>query len=159
MAKGGVLREGLGSASAGGDRVNNVYDNPRFFEGYRRMREDPGSPNELIEQPALRACLPPLEALEVLELGCGMGHLSRYLAEAGASRVLATDASERMLAVARSARPHERVEYHLCAMEDLKVPPESFELIASSLSAHYVADHAALVRKIARWLRPGGRFV
>ena len=123
------------------------------------MREDPESANELIEQPALRACLPPLENLEVLEIGCGMGHLSLWLSQGGASRVLATDASERMLAVARSERPHERLEYHLCAMEDLAFPPASFDLVAGSLSVHYVADHAALVRKVARWLRPGCRFV
>lgn len=159
IAKGGALREWLAPASVGGDSVKNIYDDPRFFEGYRRMREDPDSPNELIEQPALRACLPPLESLEVLELGCGMGHLSRYLAEGGASRVLAADASERMLAAARSERPHERVEYRLCAMEDLELPPENFDLVVSSLSVHYVADHAALVGRIARWLRPGGHFV
>jgi 2-polyprenyl-3-methyl-5-hydroxy-6-metoxy-1,4-benzoquinol methylase len=99
---------------------HNAYDDPRFFRAYRRMREDPQSANELIEQPALRACLPPLEDLEVLELGCGMGHLSLYLAEGGASRVLAADASKRMLTVARSERPHERVECRLCAMEDLE---------------------------------------
>jgi len=137
----------------------NIYDDPRFFQGYRQMREDPQSANNLIEQPALRGCLPPLEDLEVLELGCGLGHLSLYLAEGGASRVLATDASERMLAVARSARAHERVEYRLCGMEDLELSPESFDLIASSLSVHYVADHAALMRKVVRWLRPGCRFV
>lgn len=138
---------------------HDIYDDPQFFEGYRRMREDPDSANEIIEQPALRACLPSLEGLEVLELGCGMGHLSLYLAEAGAARVLATDASERMLAVARSERAHERVEYRLCSMEDLELRAESFYLVASSLSVHYVADHAALVAKVARWLRPGGRFV
>src|SRR5919112_2099365 len=138
---------------------DNAYDDPGFLQGYRRMREDPQSANELLEQPALRACLPPLEGLEVLELGCGMGHLSLYLAERGASRVLATDASEKMLAVARTERAHERVEYRLCAMEDLAFPPGSFDLVASSLALHYVSEHAALVREVARWLRPGGRFV
>jgi ubiquinone/menaquinone biosynthesis C-methylase UbiE len=157
---GGALREKLATACMGGESVkDNAYDDPRFFQGYRRMREDPQSANELIEQPALRACLPPLEGLEVLELGCGMGQLSLWLAQGGASRVLATDASERMLAVARSERPHERVEYRLCAMEDLSFPPASFDLVVSSLALHYVADHAALVCKVAGWLRPGGRFV
>jgi ubiquinone/menaquinone biosynthesis C-methylase UbiE len=138
---------------------DNAYDDPRFFRAYRGMREDPKSANELLEQPALRSCLPPLEGLEVLELGCGMGHLSLWLAERGASRVLATDASERMLAVARTERAQERLEYRLCAMEDLELAPASFDLVASSLALHYVADHAALARKVARWLRPGGCFV
>ncbi|HEX2741252.1 MAG TPA: methyltransferase domain-containing protein [Rubrobacter sp.] len=135
------------------------YNDPEFFERYRRMRESPASANELIEQPALRACLPPLEDLEVLELGCGMGQLSLYMAEQGASRVLATDASERMLGVARSERQHPRIEYLKSATEDLDPPQESFDLVASSLAMHYVADYDSLVRSVASWLRSGGWFV
>lgn len=137
----------------------NIYDDPRFFEGYRRMREGSSTMNELVEQPALRACLPALEGLDVLELGCGMGHMSVYLAERGVARVLATDASERMLRVARRDRAHERVEYSRCAMEDLEFDDGNFDLVVGSLCVHYVEDYPALVRKVARWLKPGGRFV
>ena len=137
----------------------NFYDDRRFFEEYRRRRNDPDTINNLVEQPALRACLPPLERFDILELGCGMGHLSLHLAKSGARRVLATDVSQRMLAVAKSDRPHGRIEYRLCAMEDIESPPASFDLVVGSLSVHYVADHAAFVKKVARWLRPGGRFV
>lgn len=159
MVEGGA-REGSGVVSAGGVITeHNAYDDPGFFERYRRMRDDGASANELVEQPALRACLPPLEGLEILELGCGMGHLSLHLAEQGASRVLATDTSSRMLEVARSERPHARIEYLLCAMQDLGLPPASFDLVASSLALHYVADYAALVQNVAGWLRPRGRFV
>ena len=153
------FEESATACMRGGSVKDNAYDDRRFFQGYRRMREDPHSANELVEQPALKSCLPPLGGLEVLELGCGMGHLSLHLAEGGASRVLATDASERMLAAARTERAHERVEYRLCATEDLAFPPASFDLVASSLALHYVSDHAALVREVARWLRPCGRFV
>jgi 2-polyprenyl-3-methyl-5-hydroxy-6-metoxy-1,4-benzoquinol methylase len=139
-------------------RQNN-YDDPRFFEGYRRMHEGSSTMNEFVEQPALRACLPALEGLELLELGCGMGHMSVYLAERGAARVLATDASERMLRVARRDRAHERVEYSRCAMEDLEFDGGIFDLVVGSLCVHYVEDYPALVRKVARWLKPGGRFV
>lgn len=82
-----------------------------------------------------------------------------YMAEQGASRVLATDASERMLWVARSERPHPRIEYLTRAMEDLDPPLASFDLVASSLAMHYVADYASLVRSVASWLRSGGWFV
>lgn len=142
----------------GANVKRNVYDDPRFFEGYRRMRESPNTINELVEQPALRACLPALEGLDVLEVGCGMGQLSLYLAERGAACVLATDASERMLRVARRERAHERVEYSKCAMENLEFADGTFDLVVGSLSVHYVEDYASLVRKVARWLRLDGQF-
>jgi ubiquinone/menaquinone biosynthesis C-methylase UbiE len=138
--------------------MQNIYDDPRFFEGYRRMREGSFTMNELVEQPALRACLPALEGLDVLELGCGMGHMSVLLAEKGAS-VLATDASERMLSVARRDRAHERIKYLRCAMEDLEFADRVFDLVVGSLCVHYVEDYPTLVRKVARWLKSGGRFV
>ena len=41
-----------------------------------------------------------------------------------------------------SERPHEHVEYRLRAVEDLELPPESFDLVVASLCVHYGADHA-----------------
>ena len=86
-----------------------------------------------------------------------MGQLSLYMAEQDASRVLATDASERMLGVARSERPHPRIEYHTRAMEDLH--HRRADLVVGSLAMHYVADYASLVRSVASWPRSGGWFV
>lgn len=69
------------------------------------------------------------------------------MAEQGASRVLATDASERMLGVARSEHP--RIQYLTRVIEDLEPPQASFDLVASALAMHYVADYASLVRSVA----------
>ena len=51
------------------------------------------------------------------------------------------------------------IEYRQGAMEDADLADGSFDVVLSSLAFHYVADFGALVRKIARWLRPGGDFV
>ena len=53
---------------------DNAYDDPRFFRACRRMRENPQSANELIEQPAYEGlvCLP-LDDLEVWSSGAGWG--------------------------------------------------------------------------------------
>src|SRR5215212_5590095 len=64
-----------------------------------------------------------------------------------------------MLGVARSERPREQVEYRLRAVEDLELPPESFDLVVASLCVHYGADHAPLVRDVTGLLKPGGHFV
>src|SRR5690349_10596455 len=56
--------------------------------------------------PGLLALLEPVRARDgmVLEIGCGSGLLTRHLLDAG-HRVIATDASPAMLAIARAKLP------------------------------------------------------
>jgi 2-polyprenyl-3-methyl-5-hydroxy-6-metoxy-1,4-benzoquinol methylase len=137
----------------------NIYDNPQFFEGYRRLRASPGTLNDVLEQPAIRATLPNLAGRHVLDLGCGMGQLALYCVQQGAASVVGTDISENMIAVARQTATHPQIEYRVAPIEDLEFPPARFDLVLSSLALHYVADYAGVVRNVARWLRPGGHFI
>lgn len=73
--------------------------------------------------------------------------------------MLATDVSEKMLAVARNERAHEQIDYSLRAIEDIDAPPASFDLVVGSFAVHYVEDYRALVRRVEGWLRSGGHFV
>lgn len=133
-----------------------LYDDPAFFGRYQDLRAAGGGLNEDLEQPALAALLPDVRGASVLELGCGDGALARRLADAGAREVVAVDASARMLA---RARPHPLVRYLLEDVELLARPAGSADLVVSSLVLHYVGDYAGLIRRIAGWLRPGGRLV
>lgn len=136
----------------------NIYDDEAFFQGYADLRAQPGSLNDLVEQPALRALLPPLAGAAVLDMGCGTGGLTAYCAGQGAARVVAADISEKMLAAARERNAHPNIQYVRAAIEDLSFAPASFEVVVSSFAAHYVRDYDGLVAGVARWLRPGGTF-
>lgn len=109
-----------------------------------------------MEIPALARMLPPVHGASVVDLGCGTGALARRLADDGANDVLAVDASARMLA---AAEPHPRVRFLRADLETLALPAGRTDLVVSSMALHYVADYAGLVRRIASWLRPGGRLV
>ena len=137
----------------------NVYDDLAFFEGYAALRANPANLNVLVEQPALRALLPPLAGAWVLDLGCGAGDLTAYCAGQGAAGVLGTDLSEKMLEMARDKNAAPNVEHRRAAMEDLAFPAGSFDVVVSSFALHYVQDYATLAADVARWLRPGGAFV
>lgn len=137
----------------------NIYDNPQFFEGYRRLREGSDTLNDVLEQPALQATLPDLAGRRVLELGCGMGQLAAQCVQQGAASVVAVDLSEKMIAVARQEHADPRIEYRVAAIEDLQLAPGSVDLVVSSLALHYVADYGVVVRNVAQWLAPGGHFV
>ena len=109
------------------------------------------------EWKTLEKLLPDFAGKRVLDLGCGYGWHCRYAAEHGAASVVGVDCSERMLAVAREKTADlPQVTYVKGAMEDVDFPPESFDVVLSSLAFHYVEDFPALREKIRRWLVPGG---
>ena len=100
-------------------------------------------------------------ARRILELGTGTGETARrLLARHPGSSLVGVDASEAMLAAARSALPPQRVELHVARLQD-PFPPGAFDLVASALCVHHLDDRdkADLFERIAGALEPGGRFV
>jgi SAM-dependent methyltransferase len=136
-----------------------VYDDEAFFNGYQQLRDAEAGLNAAIEQPALRALLPEVSGADVVDLGCGDGQLCRELVERGAASVLGIDPSARMLSLAAARTRDPRVRFQQQFAEDADVPAASVDLVVSSLALHYVADFAALMARIAGWLRPGGHLV
>ena len=137
----------------------NIYDDPTFFEGYRRLRQNPGSANDLFEEPALFALLPDVRGRAVVDLGCGDGGHCMRLVRAGAREVVGVDISENMLAAARANNADPRIEYLRLPMEDLRALNRRFDVAVSSLAVHYVADFPALARDVRALLDAGGVFV
>lgn len=92
----------------------------------------------------------------VLELGCGSGHLTRFLVAAG-HRVVATDASPAMVELAREHVPD--AEAHaVVALPDDPLP-EADAVVSVGHMLSYLPDEAALRRGLvaaARAVRPGG---
>ena len=137
----------------------NQYDDASFFSAYSQFPRSMEGLRAAGEWHELEKLLPDLSGRRVLDLGCGFGWHCLYAAEHGASRVVGTDLSEKMLAAARIRCAHPAVAYERAAMEDLSYPPGSFDVVLSSLALHYVEDFAGIVEKVYRWLTPGGAFV
>lgn len=93
----------------------------------------------------------------VLEVAIGTGkNLSHYRR---ASRIIGTDASKEMLAIAqrRASRLQLNVSFLLANAEALPFPDETFDTVVSSLSTCTFPDPVAALKEMARVCRPAGR--
>src|SRR6516225_6755637 len=139
--------------------TQNIYDDEEFFAGYSRLRRSVEGLDGAPEWPALRALLPNLSGLKVLDLGCGFGWFCRWARQQGAAYVLGIDVSEKMLARARGEGDDPAITYRNADMEKLDLPANSFNLVYSSLALHYVGNLNGLMLQVDRSLVRGGRLV
>ena len=108
--------------------------------------------------PGIIDLLAPVRARDglVVEIGCGSGQLTRHLLEAG-HRVVATDASDAMLDLARRHAPGAQDIRRLRLPDDAIPPADAIVSVGHVLS--YLDDEASVDRALAvlaEALRPGG---
>jgi ubiquinone/menaquinone biosynthesis C-methylase UbiE len=132
-----VFRQGLYRGTAG---------------DYDRFR--PPNPQRLIDDLAARTGADGTGIL--LDLACGTGQLSLPL-RGHFRRVLAVDAEPGMLAVLRRkalAAAAANVRLLACSATDLRLPPDSLDLVTIGNAFHRL-PRQAVAAAAARWLRPG----
>ncbi len=139
--------------------TQNIYDNPEFFAGYSQLGRSVAGLDGAAEWPTLRAMLPELHGLDVLDLGCGFGWFCRWARAQGAAQVHGIDVSERMLARAAAHTQDAAITYDRADLEVLELPDEAFDLVYSSLAFHYIINLDKLMARIHRSLRSGGSLV
>ena len=71
--------------------AQNIYDTPEFFAAYSRLDRSVAGLDGALEWPAVRALLPALSGLDVLDLGCGFGWFCRWARQQGAAHVTGVD--------------------------------------------------------------------
>lgn len=138
--------------------TQNIYDNPEFFEGYSQLPRSERGLAGAPEWTSLRAMLPEIAGLRVLDLGCGFGWFCRWAMENSALSVTGIDVSERMLARAKT-ESDPAIQYIQADMDRLNLVRGSYDLVYSSLAFHYLKNLNALFGEIAGALVPGGRLV
>jgi SAM-dependent methyltransferase len=99
---------------------------------------------------------------QVLEVGCGPGHLSIAIASRHELDVTALDLDPDMIERARAngsnaeADPT-RLSFVVGDVASLPFPDGSFDVVVSTFSMHHWADPVAGLAEIGRVLRPGSR--
>ncbi len=104
---------------------------------------------------ALIELLAPRQGERILDLGCGTGHLTAQIAEAGAE-VVGIDASSSMIEEARRLYPDLRFEVADAREFSFDEP---FDAVFSNAVLHWVKPPEEAIARVRRALKPGGRFV
>ena len=93
--------------------------------------------------------------LSLLDVGCGVGLVDAFLCGRFGA-VHGTDVSAEMVAAARERNPY--VEYAVARSGELPYATGAFDLAFAACVLHHVppGERVALIREIARVLRPGG---
>jgi cyclopropane-fatty-acyl-phospholipid synthase len=101
-----------------------------------------------------------VDGQDVLELGCGWGSLTLWMAERyPTSRITAVSnsATQRELIEKRAAEQGlDNVTVLTADVNEVDLPAAAFDRVVSVEMFEHVRNHGALTRRIARWLRPGG---
>lgn len=139
------------------NKSQNIYDNQDFFDGYKKLRSNEFSANNLEEKPALFSLAPELTGKAVLDLGCGYGENCAEFKARGAPRVSGVDISEKMLAIAVEENPD--IVFLRADMSDLSFIEDKYDVVFSSLAVHYIEDFSAFVKGVYEVLNPGGYFI
>ena len=100
-----------------------------------------------------------LRGLRILDIGCGLGESSVYLARQGAV-VTANDISPGMLDhTVRLGQTHQvTVSTLLGPLENIEVPHEAFDIVYAANVLHHAGSIDLMLRRIHEALVPGGRF-
>ena len=91
-----------------------------------------------------------------LEIGCGPGHVTKRLAEAGAEAT-GVDLAPAMVAVAR--RSHPELSFEVADAEELPFDDDTFDVVLINFAIHHLPQPARACEEIYRVLVEGGRFV
>jgi len=133
--------------------VANSYDRiaDSYFEQFARSSVRAAKLAELVAQLSAGA--------RVLDLGCGAGVPVARDCVAQGFRVTGVDASPGQIARARRNVPD--AEFIHADMTSVRFAAETFDAVAAFYAITHVPrhEHAALIRRIASWLRPGGVLV
>jgi ubiquinone/menaquinone biosynthesis C-methylase UbiE len=97
---------------------------------------------------------------DMLELGCGGGHVSRFMRKRYGMQVTATDVDPDMVRHAQErSRGLEGIRFAVADATRLEYGDASFDLAVSIGILHHINAWAKVVSEVHRVLRPGGVYV
>lgn len=123
----------------------------------KRSNPEQNSWNEFLEIPLITKFLKnKVSDKDVLDLGCGTGHLTQKIYEWG-GKVKGIDLSDKMIAIAKKSLNY--LNFYVGNAIKLPFYKNEFDIVTSSLVLHYVQDLKQVFSEVSRVLKSNGKFV
>ncbi|MGV8091219.1 MAG: class I SAM-dependent methyltransferase [Mangrovibacterium sp.] len=133
----------------------NLFENHDIAGKYDLYYQtDPGKSVDKIEKALVRKSFDRIFSREMLELGCGTGHWTKFFCDEG-FRVTAIDESEAMLEQA-GKKDIANAVFRKADAAHLPFPDQSFSSISSVTMFEFVENVDRVLDEIDRVLQPGG---
>ncbi|KAL8866617.1 MAG: hypothetical protein Q9174_006193 [Haloplaca sp. 1 TL-2023] len=138
--------------------MSTQYDS--IVDAYAEFRKLPGAALE--RDNMYQAIKPYVKGASLLDLACGSGQYSHQFAEWGASRVVAVDISEGMIAGAKANYPDDQITFHVgdCS-QPKRFDGGPFDIVFGAWLLNYASSAQvlkAMFSNICLNLKDGGRF-
>jgi ubiquinone/menaquinone biosynthesis C-methylase UbiE len=157
LARIAEVRAFVEAADAWGDGVTvSPVSTPDGYRTWAETYDQPGNQLVDLEQPVVHEILQSLPAGLALDVACGTGRHTRYLAQLG-HRVIGVDSAPAMLDRAAANVPGASLAQ--AELHQLPIPDHTVDVIVCALALTHVPDLAAALTEFARVLRPGGHLV
>lgn len=137
-------------------RTNAGAEIARAYDRWARTYDTDANTTRDLDAQVLRRSSLAIDDCDVLELGCGTGKNTVWLAER-AHRIIAIDFSPGMLEVARGRVPLDRVRLvQHDVRERWPIDDASVDVVVGNLILEHLLDVGFIFAEAARVLRPGG---
>ena len=149
--------------------IEKTYDRLHYKNFVRRVKESDGNEKMVFEYkltaPWHRIVIEFLDEIElhgkrVLEIGCGYGSLSVYMAKRGA-KVTGIDISSEAIKISKrnSFLNNQRVMFKKFCAEDLPFKDKNFDVIICCETLEHILNYKKVINEIIRVTKDSGRFV
>ncbi len=126
---------------------------------YELFNNSPDSYSYTIEWPCIQELLPDLRGKSILDFGCGTGIFTFLLEQYYPSKLVGIDLSEEMLKLAIAKGNEKKSSAQFIPGDAGKLASyfdETFDLVFSSTTTHYLTDLKELFENIHRVMKPEG---